>query len=97
MGKIVNLKAGSKTDVNSLKTSIVGNIKAGDTVIVNTIGVGANYVAIKAIIMARGQLNSCGCSLIAEPSFHDYEIDTPTTSSVKTGIRWMLKLSKTPQ
>ncbi len=94
MGKMVNLKVGSKTDVNSLKTSIVGNIKAGETVIINAIGAGANYIAVKAIIMARGQLNSCGCSLFADPSFHDYEIESPVTSSIKTGIRWILKLNK---
>lgn len=94
MGKTINLKVGRKTDVISLKTSIAGNIKSCETIYIDTIGMGSNYVAIKAIIMARGQLNSMGYALVANPYFKEYEINDPIDSSIKTGICWVLKGTK---
>lgn len=92
MGKAVILKAGGKTDVISLKTSIVGNLKDGETIVlIDSIGMVANYVATKAIILARGSMSSLGYTLEANPFFKEYKIKDPVDSKVKTGICWMLK------
>ncbi len=91
MNNIVILKVGSNSNMHHLKTAIVGNIMSGAIVCIDGIGAGANYIALKSIIMAKGQLSMRNYSLISEPSYQDIMIDFPMDNTIKTGIRWKVK------
>ena len=90
------LLVGKDTLPHSLKTSIIGFLKdsVDKVVYLDCIGVAANYVATKAIIMAQGELSMSGEVLISNPIYKDFEIKDPKNSKIKTGIRWRIKKSK---
>lgn len=88
MGK--KLLVSGVTTANSLKASIVGNFKDNNTIYLDSIGVAANYVATKAIILTRAELFKTGEKLDITPIYKDFEIKDPQNAKVKTGIRWVL-------
>lgn len=88
---IITLKVGGQTNPISLKTAICGHIKDGSIVYLDAIGVAANYVATKAVIMARGQLATMGMELNSSQIFHDLEIKDPKDKETKTAIRWIIR------
>lgn len=88
----ITLKVSGKTTApTALKSAIVGHIKDGRTVYLDSIGVLANYVATKGLILARGQLLMQGTDLSMTPVFQELKIDDPTDKEFKTAIRWILK------
>lgn len=97
MNKTAVLKVGSKTNIYSLATSISGNIKSDTYVYMDVIGVEANYIALKALINARGQLMLSGYDISYVPYLHDFKIDTDAAAfdSIRKGIRWVIKGSNT--
>jgi len=90
MSGTITLKVGSKTAPASLKSSIAGHIKSGRIVVMDSIGVPANYVATKGLILARGALAVQGIGLSMVPTFQEQIIDSKVEREVKTGIRWVL-------
>lgn len=94
--EVLNLKVGGNTPPASLKLVIIKYLKDKglEKIYLDTVGVAANYVATKAIIMARGQLSTMGLELKAVPIYYEAEIANPIDSVVKTGIRWLLNIEK---
>lgn len=90
---MMSLKVGGKTDPANLKLTIIKYLTGGEEkVYLDTIGVAANYVATKAIILARSQLSMKGLELKAVPVYYEAEIADPMDNTIKTGIRWILTL-----
>jgi len=85
------LKVANKTAPASLKSSIAGHIMSGKTVQLDSIGVVANYIATKGLILARGQLASQGITLVMTPVFQQLMIENSVDNEIKTAIRWILK------
>lgn len=84
------LLVGKSTAPGPLKTAAVGYLKSGKTVHLDCIGVATNYIATKAIIMARASLYAEGNELWYIPFYRDYSINNEE-EKVRTGIRWTLK------
>jgi stage V sporulation protein S len=77
------LKAGEKTNPNSLAGAIAGAIREDNEVVVQTIGAGALNQAIKAIAIARGYVAPSGYELICIPAFEDIEIDGEERTAIR--------------
>lgn len=91
--EIMTLKVSNKTSVYALTTAAAGYLKSQGIVFVDCIGVAANYIATKAIIQTIAAISCMGLKVNHRPIFKDYVIDEPMdTSSIKTGIRWILSL-----
>lgn len=92
------LMVGGRTSPVSLKASILGYLNDNDDknmiVYLDFIGVKANYIATRAMIMARVELAMRGKQLRCEPIYKDFEIENPQNSKVKTGVRWTLYIEK---
>lgn len=88
---VMVLKVGGTTVPGSLKTAIVGHLRAGRNVYMDTIGVAANYIATKAIILAKGYLSTVGETLQFNCIFFDCFIGGEEDNQ-KTGIRWILNI-----
>lgn len=86
----VELKVSSSTIPSRLKSAIVGYVMDGKVVSLHSIGVPANYVAVKSIILSRGQLQIQGMDLKLVPSFKEVEIINPIDKDTKTAIKWTL-------
>ncbi len=86
------LMVGGKTSPVALKTSIVGYFNDLNDIIIylDCIGVAANYVATRAIIMAKTELAMREKVLRCDPIYKDFEIQNPENAKIKTGIRWTL-------
>jgi len=81
------------TPPSSLKVAAVNYLKTYKAVHLDCIGVAANYVATKAIIMIRAHLFTTGDELIYVPIYKDFKLEG-TENKIKTGIRWTLTLYK---
>lgn len=88
--QVIVLKVSGKTPPSNLKSAIVGYIKDGKTIYLDSIGVMANYVATKALVLSKGQLSMQAINLIMTPAFQELKIDEPIDKDVKTAIRWIL-------
>lgn len=88
----VTLRVAKDTNPVDLKSSIVGHLRSGKTVAVDTIGVATNYIATKAAILARGELDIQGIRLNLIPSLWDYEIKESHDVPIKTGVRWIIEV-----
>ncbi len=77
------LKAGAKTNPNSLAGAIAGAIREENEVVVQTIGAGALNQAIKAVAIARGYVAPSGYELICIPAFEDIEIDGEERTAIR--------------
>ena len=86
------LLVGKNTSPIALKTSIVGILTdfSGSIIYLDCIGVAANYIATKAMIMAQGDLSMRGKEMKISPIFKDFEITVPNDSKIKTGVRWVI-------
>ncbi|MBS3947203.1 MAG: stage V sporulation protein S [Dethiobacter sp.] len=87
----IALRVGGKTAPGLLKSSIVGHIKSGKTVQIDSIGVEANYIATKGLILARGQLAVYGITLVMAPGFQELRMENSVENDIKTAIRWIVK------
>jgi len=91
--KITTLPVSKNTKATLLATASVNYLKSGNVVYLDCIGVAANYIATKAIILINSQLFIRGLKLMYTPIFQDFELKEPTDGkSIKTGIRWVLTL-----
>lgn len=89
------LKVGGITNPGSLKTAIIGHLTAGKLVQATCIGVAANYIVTKAIIMVRAHLQMVGKEMNFEPYFMDVTIEDKNginDGAKKTAIRWVMTL-----
>jgi len=77
------LKAGAKTNPNSLAGAIAGLIREEGRVEIQTIGAGALNQAIKAVAIARGFVAPSGYNLVLIPAFEDIEIDGEERTAIK--------------
>ena len=77
------LKAGAKTNPNSLAGAIAGLIREEGRVEIQTIGAGALNQVIKASAIARGFVAPSGYDLICIPAFEDIEIDGEERTAIK--------------
>lgn len=91
------LRVSKDTDPLTLKTAIAGYLRSYGSVRLDTVGVAANYVATKAVILARAALAAEGTGILAEPAFFKAVIDKPRAEdasevgNIKTGIKWIIK------
>lgn len=77
------LKAGAKTNPNSLAGAIAGLIREEGRAEIQTIGAGALNQAIKAAAIARGYVAPSGYNLICIPSFEDILIEGQERTAIK--------------
>ena len=77
------LKAGAKTNPNSLAGAIAGLIREEGRAEVQTIGAGALNQVIKAVAIARGFVAPSGYDLILIPAFADIKIDGEERTAIK--------------
>ncbi len=77
------LKAGAKTNPNSLAGAIAGLIREEGRVEIQTIGAGALNQVIKASAIARGFVAPSGHDLICIPAFEGIEIDGEERTAIK--------------
>ncbi len=77
------LKAGAKTNPNSLAGAIAGLIREEGRAEIQTIGAGALNQAIKAVAIARGFVAPAGYDLVIIPAFEDLEIDGEERTALK--------------
>lgn len=77
------LKAGAKTNPNSLAGAIAGLIREEGRAEVQTIGAGALNQAVKAVAIARGFVAPSGYNLIIIPAFEDIDIDGEERTAIK--------------
>ena len=87
------LPVAKSTPPSSLKVAAVNYLKTYKAVHLDCIGVAANYIATKAIIMIRAHLFTTGDELIYVPIYKDFKL-RGTENKIKTGIRWTLTLHK---
>ncbi|MBS3983230.1 MAG: stage V sporulation protein S [Dethiobacter sp.] len=87
----IELRVGGKTAPSLLKSSIVGHVKSGKTVQIDSIGVAANYNATKGLILAKGQLAMHGITLVMTPGFQVLKMENSVENDIKTAIRWIVK------
>ena len=85
------LLVGKATSPGALRTAAVGHLRKGKVVHLDCIGVAANYVATKTIIMIRAFLSTMGYELEYTPIYKDY-ILKDSEDRIKTGIRWTLTI-----
>lgn len=91
----VLLKVSGHTDHIALSTSIVGNLLQGKVVLLDCIGVSANYIAVKSVITTRGSLLTRGKTLVETQFLHEIKLENPIdTVDIKTGIRWILSIQQ---
>lgn len=90
----IALKVGGNTNPGSLMTAIVGYLRSGRVVYLDCVGVAANYIATKAIIMVRGHLMMVGKTISPVPIFLDVVIDG-TDERHKTAVRWEVRIDGT--
>lgn len=84
------LKVGKSTSPNNLKAAIVGYIKSDKKIFIDAVGVVPNYVAVKAIILAKGHFAIMGISIKVDPTFTDLEMHNPIDRDVKTAVRYVV-------
>lgn len=84
------LKAGSQTNIASLKTAIVQKLINNGAVYVDAIGMQANYVVLKAVIKARGEMLVFGKDIGITPVLVDLRVID--TGEEKTAVRWILQI-----
>ena len=77
------LKAGSKSNPNSIAGCIAGLIKQDEQVEVQCVGAGALNQGIKAIIIAKSFLVASGYEIVVNPSFKEIDIDGITRTCIK--------------
>ena len=80
---MTRLKAGAKTNPNSLAGAIAGLIREEGSVEIQTIGAGALNQAVKAVAIARGFVAPSGYDLIIIPAFEDIDIDGEERTAIK--------------
>ena len=80
---MTRLKAGAKTNPNSLAGAIAGLIREEGRVEIQTIGAGALNQAVKAVAIARGFVAPSGYDLIIIPAFEDIDIDGEERTAIK--------------
>lgn len=85
------LLVGKRTSPASLRTAAVAQLKMGRTVHLDCIGVAANYIATKSLILIRAYMSTMGKELKYIPIYKDFVIKD-SKSNVKTGIRWTLQI-----
>ena len=77
------LKAGSKSNPNSIAGRIAGLIKQDEQVELQCVGAGALNQGIKAIIIAKSFLISSGYEIVINPSFKEIDIDGINRTCIK--------------
>ncbi len=85
------LPVGKGTSASSLKVAAVNYLKKYRAVHLDAIGVAANYIATKAIIMIRAHLFTMGQELEFAPIYKNFALKG-SENRVKTGIRWTLRI-----
>lgn len=88
----ITLRVGAATNPGALKTSICAHLRDGkEKVDILCVGVAANYIVTKSIIMARGHLAMVGKKIKYEPYYEEVIIDAKNRHEEerkKTAIRW---------
>ena len=77
------LKAGSKSNPNSIAGCIAGLIKQGEQVELQCVGAGALNQGIKAIIIAKSFLIASGYEIVINTSFKELDIDGINRTCIK--------------
>lgn len=85
----VVLKVAAKTSIASLKTAIVKYLEENRQIHVDAIGVGANYIALKAIVQAREWLLMKGEDMRIIPTEFVTQIKGKEGEE-RNAIRWVL-------
>lgn len=88
MDKTITIKVGGETKPGAAAIAISEYLLSGRRVVIDTIGVLANYNTNKALILTRSKLTARGLSVAFTPCFHDVNTVTADEDIVKTAIRW---------
>lgn len=87
----VTLRVAKDTIPVNLKTAIVGYLRSGRRVTIDTIGVATNYIATKAAVLARAEMDVRGIRLKLTPALREYEVDG-CEGGIRTGIQWIIEV-----
>ena len=90
----ITIKVAGNTKPGACALAIAEYLLAGKEVVVDSIGVLANYNANKALILVRSKLAARGLSVAFKPCFNDVNTATTEDEIIKTAIRWEVILNK---
>lgn len=84
------LKISGNSNINAVAEAIYKHVKRNGMVHLDSIGVKATYMAVKAFIQATAYLIDEGCRINLRP----YYVTVNTGRDIKTAIRWTLIIDK---